>query len=96
MSEIKEVTFLEADYKIKLSHKTAQMLELEIGDEIEIELEYDHLIISKMGKECILCGSKRDVEYFGGKIYFCKRCLSDMCRGLIEDRHKEYLEEMKK
>ena len=63
--------------RIVLPKDIRNKLDLKINDILKIDVENDHIVISKAEQTCIFCESKKDLESFRGK-NICKECLSQI------------------
>jgi transcriptional pleiotropic regulator of transition state genes len=60
---------------VKLPDILLGLCDIENGDDIEMRLEGDNVIMSKYPPACIFCGSEKDLREFRNKSFCC--CCAD-------------------
>lgn len=63
---------------VKLPDILLGLCDLESGDDLEIHLEGDNVIISKYPPTCIFCGSDKDLQEYKDRSLCC--CCADELR----------------
>ena len=66
--------------RIVLPIELRRMLDITEGDEIEIALEDDRIVLQKLEKPCVFCACVDGLVYFRGK-GICKTCLEQIKKG---------------
>lgn len=54
-----------------------RVMEIEIGDALEIFRDGETVVLKKYAPACIFCGEVRDVENYKGK-NICRSCLNEL------------------
>ena len=54
-----------------------RVLDIDVGDELEIIRDGDTVILKKYAPTCLFCGSETDVQAFKGK-NVCGKCIEEM------------------
>lgn len=65
--------------------KYRRKLNIESGDELDVRLQKDTLIIKKAYPACIFCETKEDLLLFEEKMV-CSACLKKLCNVISETK----------
>ena len=60
--------------RIVLPAELRRALDLKAGDELDIALDGDHIVLAKVQSGCALCGSEVDLLAFRDR-YVCRSCV---------------------
>ncbi len=63
--------------RIVLPSQLRRSLDLQCGDELEVYMEDDCLVLKKFAPACIFCGGIQELRAFRGK-NVCKNCMQIM------------------
>ncbi len=63
--------------RIVIPQELRKRLDLQGGDEVEIQLENGALILRKFDYSCVFCGSRRDLVHYENK-NICGACLRNL------------------
>lgn len=67
--------------RIVLPKEMRKCMDIDQGDELEIFVEGDHIVLKKYVPCCSFCGSERDTKTFEGKL-ICADCVERIKAGL--------------
>lgn len=60
--------------RIVIPREIRRTRDINVGDEIQIKIYRNSIILSKYQPSCIICGEKKDTKVFKEKL-ICKNCI---------------------